>query len=187
METGNEKVCKRCATLNDSRSLVCVRCGNELDETGEQKYDILKKRMMPSTLFVILFSIIFAICSYGLVFYVGPWFYDKFSSLGQTFIFDFYNNPKLMFLLIELAFTISISIINYVVVVLILEVVIGSKLLKKSKTTITTLSVYIFMLLIIGGMIIKKYSSIDIALLEYLISTVMVFPYIKKKILKRSA
>ena len=46
MENGTEKVCRRCGTLNDARSLMCVRCGSGLDVTEEQKYNMFKGNLI---------------------------------------------------------------------------------------------------------------------------------------------
>lgn len=187
METGNEKVCRRCGTLNDERQMMCVRCGEVLEVTEEKKYSILKERMMSEKLLVFLFIILFAAYSYGIIFYAFPWVYEKLLLLGDTFIFEFYNNPKLTNIVIETIYTLCLYCSNYMVVFLILEIVINTKLIKRGKVNGTCVSIYFLMLLCFISMVVYKYNFNYVIIIEYLVSIIFLFSYIKKKILKRSA
>lgn len=187
MENGREKVCRRCGTLNDERQMMCVRCGEMLEVTEEKKYSLLKERMMSEKLLVFLFIILFAAYSYGIIFYAFPWIHEKLLLLGDTFIFEFYNNPKLTYIVTETIYTLCLYCSNFIAIFLIIETVINTKLIKRRKVNGTCTFIFFIILLCFGLMIIYKYKFDYVIIIEYLVSIIFLFPYIKKKIYKKSA
>ena len=42
---GNEKVCRRCGTLNHIKATMCIRCGENLEISEEDKYKLFKGKV----------------------------------------------------------------------------------------------------------------------------------------------
>lgn len=186
METGREKVCTICGTLNDERSLMCVRCGKALEISEEKKYQTFKNKMINEKLFLFLFAVLFLLYSFGVVFYVGPWFYDKLIWLGEKYIFNLFENSDVIFLSLEVIYTLFLCLVNYIAIAAILYSVIGSKLMKKSKLNGSCIFIFIYMILNFMLMTLYKNKFDYILIIKHFMSVIVMFPYIKEKILKRS-
>lgn len=186
METGSEKVCRRCGTLNDSRSLMCVRCGESLEISEEKKYEMFKDKILSEKLLVFLFVILFTVYSFGVIFYAFPWVYDKLLWLIETYVLKLSEGLDLIYVMMEVLYSSIILLINYAVVAIILYSIIGSKLTKKSKLNGTCIFVFIYMILIFILMTIYKHNLDYVIIIEHFMSIIMTFPYIKGRIIKRS-
>jgi len=187
MLENDTKVCRRCGTLNDPRSLMCVRCGSGLENAEEQKYEILKHRLISGVTVVFLFILLFSAYSYGMFFYVMPWIKSKLLLFGETFIFEYYNNPTVTYVALETIYTLCLYFINYFIVVILLEMIIGSKIVKIGSVRKTNLFICLFMLISVVGLTYCKYELDYVVIIEHLVSIIVIMPYIKKKLLKRSA
>ena len=182
-----EKVCRRCGTLNDSRSLMCVRCGAGLEISEEEKYEILKGRLASGLKIFLLFAIFFGAYIYGMLSYITPWFDDKLLLLGESFVFEFYNNETLTYIILEVIYTLCLSLVNFVTVVLLLEMIINNKLLRINRVNIIYWFISLFVLLETGILTYYLHGSNYIIIIEHLVSVAVTIPYIKKKLHKRSA
>lgn len=186
MEDAHEKVCRRCGALNDERSLMCVRCGETLEMTEEKKYEVFKGKMLSSKLFLFLFAVSFIVYSFGVIFYGFPWIYDKLLWLGETYIFNLYEELNILYIMLEVLYTTIVFVFNYATIAIILYSVIGSRLMKKSKLNGTCTFVFIYMILSFILMTIYKHKLDYIIIIEHFMSIIITFPYIKMKILRRS-
>jgi len=180
-------VCRRCGTLNDSRSLMCVRCGNGLENTEEKKYEILKNRLISGVIVAFLFVLLFLACLYGVIFYVMPWIEGKLILFGESFVFEYYNNPTLTYVVLEAIYTLTLSMINYFTTIILLEIIIGSKILKANSVRKTNLFICLLVLTGAIGMTYYKYGLDYVVMIEHLVSVIVIMSYIKKKLFKRSA
>ena len=186
VETGNEIVCRRCGTLNDERSLMCMRCGEMLEMTEEKKYEIFKGKMMSEKTLIFLFIILFTAYSFGIIFHAAPWIYSKLLSFGQTYIFNFYNNANLTYITLETMYTIFLVIINSIMFSLLIDIIINSKLIKRLTANSTCIIIFIYMILCFVSMTIYKHNLNYVIILEHLVSIIIIFPYVRKKIFRRS-
>ena len=182
MNTGQEKICTKCGSLNDERSLVCVRCGETLEMSEEKKYKTFKNKLINEKLFLFLFIVLFLLYSFGLFFYIGPWFYNKLIWIGEKYLFSLFENLDLIFLSFEVIYTLFLGLINYIAIAIIIYSIINSKLMKKSKLNSTC----IIMTLTFIGMSIYKHNFDYVIIIESFMSLIITFPYIKRQILKRS-
>jgi len=186
MNTGSEKVCRRCGALNDERSLVCVRCGEMLEISEEKKYEVFKDKMLSEKWFLFLFTILFLIYSFGAIFYIGPWLYNRLICLGEKYIFNLFEKLDLIFLSLEVLYTLFLSVVNYIAIAIILYSAISSKVMKRDKLNRTCIATYIFMILCFIIMTIYKHKFNYVIIIEHFMSIIIAFPYIKRIILKRS-
>ena len=186
MVNGTEKVCRRCGTLNDSRSLMCMRCGGMLEVTEEEKYGMFKGRLISGKVLSFLFAILFAAYSFGIIFFGLPFVKDKLFLLKDTFIFDFYNNANLAYIALESIYTVCVFLINFIAVALIFYVIGNMKVIKKVQVTRIRVFIYLYMLVCMALITICKYGFDYVIILEHLASIIVIFPYIKRKLLKKS-
>jgi len=186
METGNEKVCRRCGTLNDERSLMCVRCGETLEMSEEKKSEIFKGRILSEKTLIFLFVILFTAYSFGAIFYVFPWIYNKLIWVIETYMFNLFKKFDLIYIIIEVLYSLIIFLINYIAVAIILYYIVGSKLTKKSKLNGTCVFIFLYMILCFILMTIYKHKIDYVIMIEHLMSVIITFPYIKRRVIKRS-
>ena len=183
IEENQTKVCRRCATLNDSRSLMCVRCGGSLEITDEQKAEILKGRKISNFWFSILFVVLFTIYFYGIIFYVGPWFKEILQKFGESFIFDFYNNQTLTNITIEVIYVLCLLLLNSLVTILSLEVMVNNKLFDKNRINITSGFIFLYLFIGIPFLTYYKYGYDTVIIIEHLVGVIPVFSKVRKKLL----
>lgn len=186
METGNEKVCAKCGTLNDERSLMCVRCGQTLEVSEEKKYEMFKDKVLSEKLLVFLFVILFTTYSFGVIFYAFPWIHSKLLWFAETYIFNLFESLDLIYIMIEVLYSLLALLINYAVIAIIMYSIIGSKLTKSSKVNGTCIFIYVYMVLSFILMTIYKHKIDYVIIIEHFMSIIILFPYIKEKIIKRS-
>lgn len=186
MDNDHEKVCRRCGTLNDERSLMCMRCGDMLDVSEEKKYAIFKGKMISEKLFLFLFIILFVAYSFGMIFYAAPCLYEKIVLFGNEYVFNFYHNPILTKIVSEVIYTICLLLINLIFVSLIIDIVINAKLIKRNKVTSTCVVMFIAMTLSFISLTIYKYKFNYVIILEHFASLIVAYPYISRKVFKRS-
>jgi len=186
METGNEKVCRRCGTLNDARSSMCVRCGETLEMPEEKKYELFKDKIISEKLLVFLFIILFTAYSFGAVFYAFPWVYNKLLWLVETYLFKTLGKLDLIYIMIEVLYALIVFLVNYAMVAIFLNSIIGLKLTKKRKLNGTCVVMFVYMILIFISMTIYKHKIDYLIIIEHFVSILMTFPYIKGRIIKRS-
>lgn len=186
MENGTEKVCRRCGTLNDGRSLMCMRCGGMLEVTEEEKYGMFKGRLISGKMLSFLFVILFTAYLFGAIFYAGPWIDNKLLLFGETFIFDFYNNIDLTYITLEAIYTVCIFLMNSIAVSLIFYIISNSKVLKKVQVNPTRIFIYAYMLISVVLITVYKHQIDYVIILEHLVSIIIIFPYIKRKLFEKS-
>ena len=186
MEIGHEKVCTRCGTLNDERSLMCVRCGETLEMSEENRYKTFKGKMLNEKLFLFLFMILFLFYSSGMIFYVSPWLQNQLLLLSEKYLIGVFGNSYWILVSLEIIYTIFLSVANYIAIAIILYSVLGTKLMKKSQLNSSCIIIYVFMILSFMIMSIYQHKLNYTIIIEHFMSLIMTFSYIKMKILKRS-
>lgn len=186
MEPGFEKVCTKCGTLNDSRTLMCIRCGANLEMSAENKYAMFKGKMINETWFLILFAFIFGAYAFGTVVYVFPWIHDKLVWLCDEYVFNFYGKSDIIYIALEVIYSLIICLLNYATIAIILYSMLSSKFMKRSKFNILSVLMFCFIVLSFLGLTIYKHGLNIVIIIEHLISVLFVFPYIKGRLLKRS-
>lgn len=186
MQNDVEKVCRRCGTLNDERSLMCVRCGGMLDVAEEQKYDLFKGRLISGKSLSFFFVVLFTMYLFGMVFYGGPWLEGKLLLFWEKYMLPFYNNANLTYITFETVYTIVILLINSIAVSLIMYMLTSTKLLRKYDTNSTRIFICIYVLVSAVLMTVLKHQLNYIIILEHLISVILILPRINKRILKIS-
>ena len=183
---GNEKVCRRCGTLNNEKSTVCIRCGFNLEITEEEQKKIFSGKVCSEKVSALFYIILFSGYLYSVIYYIFPLFYELLEKFSKSYIFEFYNNNLVTEIAIEVMFLTGMYIINFLAISVILDVIFNKRFIKREKANTMSLILYFFKTFLIGGLLFYKYKSPNMIMLEILISFLFVFPYIKRKIFKSS-
>ena len=183
---GNEKVCRKCGTLNNEKSMVCIRCGENLEIKEEDQYKLFKGKICSEKILSALYIILFSGYSYLVIYYVFPFLYEFLVNFSKSYIFDFYNNNLVTKITIETMFLTGMYLINFLVISIILDIIFNKRFIKRDKANSMSLILYFFKIILIAGLLFYKYQNPNIMMLEILISFLSIFPYIKRKIFKSS-
>lgn len=183
---GNEKVCRRCGTLNHIKATMCIRCGENLEISEEDKYKLFKGKVCSEKLLSLFFIILFSGYLYLSIYYIFPFLYEILGEFSKSDIFEFYNNRILTKFAIETMYLVGMFLINYFVIAVILDIIFNKRFIKREKVNSMSLILYFFMTILIASILAYKYLDNKALMLEILISFLAVFPYIKRKIFKRS-
>lgn len=178
-----ELVCKKCGTVNNDKSIICMRCGSSLDTDKVTEYINIKGKTVKAKSIVLPFIIIYtlyAVLSVLLSSYLIS-FLDNFRN---SFIFEFYNIPLLTEFVINGIYVAILFILNLVVTVVSLELISTQKFIELKHVKMCYRVICGYMIIALFIITIIKYRLDIIILLEHLISLVPVFPYIKRKCLK---
>ena len=185
METGTEKVCTRCGTLNNDKSLMCIRCGNSLEISEEKRRSIFKGKVRNEKLLGFIYIALFTVYLNLSVFYIGPWIANKVLGLSDIYVFEFYNNQMLTYVVLQTIFTIALFIINFIITYIILDIIFNKNFIKREKANSLCIFIYLYTTLSVALITYYKFNLNCDIMLEYLISFIAIFPYIRKKIFKR--
>lgn len=180
-----EIVCPKCGTSNDEKSMMCMRCGQILETNSTKESENVKGNLTSSIGLAIVYILLFTGYLCALIFLAVPFGNELLLKLENSFVFEFYNNATLTKIAIGTIYTMGMFLINYIFIALILEIITHNKLVDlkgvKSFTIITSIYAVI-------SMVVITYltSGLNFLLLgEHLLSLVTIFPYVKRKMLKR--
>lgn len=180
-----EIICQKCGTSNDEKSMMCMRCGQILETDATQKYSSIKGNLTSGTLLSVFYILLFTAYLCLLIFLVVPFGNDLLVQLENSFVFEFYNNATLTKIAIETIYTMSMFVLNYIFIAIILEIITHNKMvdLKSVKSFTIITSIYAVISIVV---ITYLTSGLNYLLLgEHLLSFVAIFPYVKRKMLKR--
>ena len=183
---GNEKVCRRCGTLNNEKAMVCIRCGENLEIKEEDQYKLFKGKVCSEKVLSLFYIILFSGYLYSAIYYIFPWFYEMLGNFSESYIFEFYNNNLVTEIAVEAMFLIGMYIINFLAISVILDVIFNKRFIKRDKVNSMSLILYFFKTILIAGLLSYKYPNPSMMMLEILIGFLSIFPYIKRKIFKSS-
>ncbi|MBE6144218.1 MAG: hypothetical protein E7169_01440 [Firmicutes bacterium] len=181
-----EIVCQRCGTLNNEKGIMCMRCGEKLETDAATKLDKFKGRIISEKLVAFLYIIIFTAYLYFINFYFSPWFNSGLFKFGNSFIFEYYNDPNLTNITLHVIYVMVLFIINYIATIVILELILRNKLIKREKVNMFCFSVGIYIFISVAFVTFIKFKFEYIYILKHLISFMAICPYINRKMMKRS-
>lgn len=180
-----EIICPKCGTSNDEKGMMCMRCGQILETEKTKESESAKGNFASSTVLAIIYILLFTGYLCALIFLAVPFGNELLLKLENSFVFEFYNNATLTKIAIETIYTVGMFLLNYIFIAIILEIITHNKMvdLKGVKTFTIITSIYA-----VVSMVIITYltSGLNYLLLgEHLLSLVTIFPYVKRKMLKR--
>ena len=183
---GNEKVCRRCGTLNNEKSTVCIRCGFNLELNEEEQKKIFNGKVCSEKVLSLFYIILFSGYLYSVIYYIFPFLYEILESFSKSYIFEFYNNNLVTEIAVEAMFLTGMYVINFLAISVMLDIIFNKRFIKRDKANTMSLILYFFKIILIAGLLFYKYQNPSMMMLEILVGFLVVFPYIKRKIFKSS-
>lgn len=180
-----EIVCKKCGTLNPPQSIMCIRCGQFLETEKVKKYQNMKGKLVSGSKIVIMYVLLFIIYIISLVYIISPFITKMLEQFGNSYIFEFYNNSDLTKTALETIYTIIVFLVNYIFIAIILEIIMHNKVIEFKRIKNVSFSIYFLTIISFLTITYLKFDLNSLLMLEHVISAIIVFPYIKRKLLKK--
>jgi len=180
-----DKVCRSCGTLNDARNNLCIRCGESLEIDENKIYQNFHIKAISNKVLFIVFALIFTIFWYALIFYACPWLNGLLVGYVKDFIFKALNNRMVTNLILYGVYTLSLYIVNYIVIMITLDSILNRKVIKKETINALSLLIFTYMFASVTIMTLINFKSY-IFVLAHLIVLLFMLPNIKIKLVKKT-